>query len=139
VKKDRGFTLLELMVVVAIIAILAAIAIPSYANYVRKARRSAAEATMQQIGLLEERFRADNAGYTTAWTSLGGDPSGKYFTYTLAITPTAGATPATYTITATPLLDQLNDKANGTSCTPLTYGVTTTGVLSKTPAVCWGQ
>jgi type IV pilus assembly protein PilE len=139
VKKDRGFTLIELVVVVAIIAIVATIALPSYTNYVRKARRNAAEASMQQIGLLEERFRADNTAYTTAWASLGSDPSGTYYKYTLAVTAAAGTTPATYTITATPLVDQLNDNSRGTSCNPLTLGVTTTGVLSKTPAICWGQ
>ena len=39
-KESRGFTLIELMIVVAVVAILAAVAYPSYLDYVRKARRA---------------------------------------------------------------------------------------------------
>ncbi|MEO7152883.1 MAG: prepilin-type N-terminal cleavage/methylation domain-containing protein, partial [Burkholderiaceae bacterium] len=38
--RSRGFTLIELMIVVAIVSILAAIAVPSYQDYVRKGRRA---------------------------------------------------------------------------------------------------
>ena len=134
--KQRGFTLIELVVVIAIIAILAAIALPSYTSYIRKGRRSAAEGSLQQIALKEERFRADNPTYSGTWTDVGGDPTDQYYKYTLA--PLAGP-PATYTATATALGNQANDKAQGTSCTPLTYdfGVTTAGVITKLPAGCW--
>lgn len=138
-KKNRGFTLIELLVVVAIIAILAAIALPNYLNQTRKARRNAAKASIGQIALLEERYRADNPSYlasTGNWSQLGGDPSGTYFTY---IATVAAGPPATYTITATAQGDQLNDKANGTACSPLVYSIDTSGVISKTPTSCWGQ
>jgi prepilin-type N-terminal cleavage/methylation domain-containing protein len=71
---ESGFTLLELMIVVAIIAVLAIIAIPSYTQYIRKSHRADALQRMQQIALAQERFRAENPGYTTDWSRLGGDP-----------------------------------------------------------------
>jgi len=138
-KKNRGFTLIELLVVVVVIAILAAIAIPSYLSQVRKSRRNAAEAAIQQIALREERYRADNSSYIASsgnWATLGGDPSGTYFTYVATV---AAGPPATYTITVTAKGDQLKDKANGTTCSPLIYGIDTSGVISKTPTSCWGQ
>ena len=55
--KNRGFTLIELMIVVAIIAILAAIAIPSYLDRVRRSRRSSVESTLQSVGLTQEKVR----------------------------------------------------------------------------------
>jgi len=48
-KNSKGFTLIELMIVVAIIAILAAIAIPQYTKYVKKTRTSAANAHASAI------------------------------------------------------------------------------------------
>ena len=151
VKKTRGFTLIELMVVVIIIAVLAAIAIPSYLNQTRKSRRNAAEATLQQISLLEERYRGDHASYLTAntaatWGTLGmADPTGTYYTYAVTATAASGATPAYYTATATAKGDQLKDKAQGTSCTPLTYSLVydTTNLVLNTvtgpAAVCWSK
>lgn len=150
VKANRGFTLIELLVVVAIIAILAVIAIPSYLNQTRKSRRNAAEATIGQIAMLEERYRADNPGYLTAntaatWGQLGmADPSGTYYTYTVsAVAALTSGTPSTYSITATAQGTQTRDTAQGTSCTPLTYTLnydSTNKVINTSSgpaAVCW--
>jgi len=150
VKKVRGFTLIELMIVLVVITILAAIAIPSYLNQTRKSRRNAAEAALNQIALLEERYRADNSGYLTAssaatWATLAGDPSGTYYTYTVAATAAASGVPSYYTATATAASSQVKDKAQGTSCTPLTYAMvydSTNNILVPTKgpaAVCWSQ
>ena len=59
----RGFTLLELMVVVVIISILAAIALPSYSRYVRTSARADAQSQMLKIAGDLERWRAKNLSY----------------------------------------------------------------------------
>ena len=60
---SRGFTLIELMIVVAIIAILAAIAYPSYQNHVIKTRRGAAAACALEAAQFMERFYTTHLRY----------------------------------------------------------------------------
>lgn len=60
---QRGFTLIEMMIVVILIAIIAAIAFPSYKEYVRKASESAAQQEVQKIAEQLERFRSKNFTY----------------------------------------------------------------------------
>lgn len=120
---SRGFTLIELMIVVVIIGILASIAIPSYQNYVRQSRRVEAQADMMRLALNEEKFRANNASYADHTNTVLGVRNTSYYTFTIV------AAANTYTITATAAGSQTND----TGCTPLTLDQS--GV--KGPPSCW--
>ena len=136
--RRTAFSLIELVIVVVIIAIIAAIAIPSYTQYIRKSHRADALQRMQQIALAQERFRAENPGYTADWARLGGDPDataptgiGAWFDWA-NVTIGAGP-PATYSISVTAQGDQAKDKAAGTACTTLTLAQDGT----RSPAACW--
>ncbi|MDX1634639.1 MAG: type IV pilin protein [Marinobacter sp.] len=63
---NKGFTLLELMIVVAILGIIAAIAIPSYQQYVQNARATDAQGALMSLASRLERFHTQNSTYAGA-------------------------------------------------------------------------
>lgn len=146
-KRLRGFTLLELMIVVLVVAVLAAIAISSYQKQVRKSRRAEAKQVMGDYALREERYRSNNTTYTSNQGTLinGTAPTvwGSGY-YTVAISfPSSGTCPDgttalgsanSYTITAT--TTTLGGQNKDTGCTAIVY-TNTCGSVSKTPTDCW--
>ena len=132
-RRIRGFTLLELMIVVVVIAILAALAMSGYSKQVRKSHRAEAKQILAQVVLREEKWRANNPLYLGTDSSaanktlFGSISAGSY--YTVAIT--TGQSGAAYTIAATPTGDQAKD-----SCGTITYAVSG-ATVTKTPVDCW--
>ena len=88
-KKDKGFTLIEMMIVVAIIGILAAIAYPSYQQYVIKTKRVDMMSEMQNIATqIESRKLAQGTYSNNLITGLGGNfPRQGPALYTISFTP----------------------------------------------------
>lgn len=70
-KATRGFSLIELMIVVAIIGILAAIAIPNYSEYVTKSRITSALSVLSDLRVKMEQYFQDNRSYPTACVTAG--------------------------------------------------------------------
>jgi prepilin-type N-terminal cleavage/methylation domain-containing protein len=130
-KTNRGFTLIELIIVMAIIGILVAIAIPAYIGQQRKAARTEAYSNLETLRLIEEQFFAENGQYAPAGGGVrnynatigvndngiedilpgfrpGGQAAlpglGLHFTYRITSNDTNGDTLAdTFTATATPV------------------------------------
>ncbi len=63
-KSNKGFTLVELLIVIAIISILAMIAVPAYVGQQTNATRTEAYSNLSSLRLLEETFFSDNSAYT---------------------------------------------------------------------------
>src|SRR5436190_22437929 len=94
----RGFTIIEVMIVVAIVAILASVAIPSYTDYIRRGKiQEGASALLAQRVKMEQFFQ-DNRQYTNAGAIISpcnNPPALKYFVITCPVLTTT-----TYTIQA---------------------------------------
>ncbi|MGI6394078.1 MAG: type IV pilin protein [bacterium] len=70
----KGFTLIELMIVIAIIGILAAVAIPMYSDYTKKARTSEVAGNLKEIAKMQIAFKEDpdtNSKYASTIGTLG--------------------------------------------------------------------
>lgn len=144
-KKQHGFNLVELMVVVAIVAIIAAIAYPSYMDQIRKSRRAECAGALTSLGNTMERFFTVNSTYLGAADGGANTGAPAVFTTTCPVdggTATynltiAAATASTYRVEAAPTGPQSGDKCG-------TFTLTGTGLKGVTSAAtgytwqdCW--
>lgn len=127
-KRNRGFTLIELMITVAIVGILATVAYPLYLDQIRKSKRAEAQATLMNIATRQQQTLLDSRSYAPSVSALN-----------VTITPTltsaytvsffiGTATVPSFTISATPLGSQVADKCGTLSINQLG---------TKTPTTCW--
>ena len=106
-KRSKGFTLIEMMIVVVIVVILAAVALPGYQDHVRKTRRTQAKADLMEIAqILEREFtvRRSYADFDISTFNQSPRTGTKY--YDITLNP---QTATTYTIVATPAGGQAAD------------------------------
>jgi type IV pilus assembly protein PilA len=75
---EKGFTLIELMIVIAIIGILAAIAIPQFSAYRQRSYNSAAEADLRNAATAQEAYFVDNSTYCSSTSTLISGTYGLY-------------------------------------------------------------
>lgn len=140
-KKNQGFTLIELMIVVTIIGILAAIAYPAYQNYVMRAKRSEAKVALVTLQQAQEKYRANCPQYATgihattrscvagSYNLVGKTTSDNGY-YTLAI---SNGSATTYTLTAT----KAGVQAVDTDCATFTIDQNGTKTSSPNTTGCW--
>jgi len=146
--KVKGFTLIELMIVVAVIAIIAAIGYPSYINSIVKTKRAAAEGCVSQYAGYMERFYTQNLSYDknspgnstpiavgvpspVTLDCAGPQNSGPDYEFSVA------ATQSTYTVTATPRKESAQFSRD-TACGALSIDQAGTKAATGTMgAACW--
>ncbi len=142
-KKQFGFSLIELLVVVAIAGIIAAFAYPSYLDQVRATKRSDCSGALVSLGSAMERFYTVNSTYQGA--AAGGANTGAPAVYSTRCPVDGGAqtynltiqaaNASTYSLRAAPVGDQANDK-----CGTLTLTNTgLKGVVGADAGVTWQQ
>ena len=136
--RQRGFTLMELMIVIAIVAILVSVALPAYQDSVLRSNRVAAKGILMDVASRQEQFFINNKRYATTLAEIG-LPASYYIdsensinvpasdaTYVITL---ARPTTATYTLTATPQNNQANDQCG-------IYTLTESNVRTPTLARC---
>jgi len=139
--RAKGFTLIELMIVIGIVAILASIALPVYSEYITRGKITEAVGGLSEMKLKLEQYFQDNRTYSgtpaacgAPGTSVAPVPTGeraKYFSFTCAL----GSSTFTVTATGTQTMAHFEytiDQANGRATTQVP-----SGWVQHSPNNCW--
>ncbi len=131
-RRIKGFSLIELAIVMVVIAILSAIALPSYRKYVLRGNRRRRYRHFQDLASREENYFFSNSTYTQSNTNLGASSSIGAPYYSVVV---ASASSTDYTVTATAISTQVQD----TPCASLSLNHAgqqfSNGVVASQP--CW--
>ncbi|HYA65305.1 MAG TPA: type IV pilin protein [Burkholderiaceae bacterium] len=140
---DRGFSLIELLIVMVIVAILTAVALPSYQNYILSTHRTDAKTALLDLAAREERYLSLNpAGYTSVAANLSYAAfpvtlfAGTTADYQLSV---ASATATSYLLQAVPQGTQTNDTCGAYTLDNLgnQLNIYPAGTPAQTIAGCW--
>jgi type IV pilus assembly protein PilE len=145
-KRNLGFSLIELMVVVAIVGVLATFAFGSYDSYVTRTNRAIGKSFLSQVASKQEQYFADNKQYADDMKALGYayekfgvdnrsnvlDPSDSTAIYVMTLTNTDGN--RTYTVEAVPTNAQAGKDSE---CGTLSITQAGTKGVSGSGTSCW--
>ncbi|MEM1110605.1 MAG: type IV pilin protein [Pseudomonadota bacterium] len=137
----KGFTVIELLIVVVLVGILMAIALPAYDEQQRKARRAEAQAALTGLSIALQRYYTEQSPSTYVGATLGGsgiypneapiDGGRKYYDLSAAVTSTS------FTISAAPKNSQSGDNCGTLTLTNIGFRDITGAATGTTTDDCW--
>lgn len=144
-KKENGFTLIELVIAMCIAAILSAIAFSMYQRSVTETRRTQAKTALMDLASREQSLYATTNTYSATPSTLGYTGSAfpmavgdDYYEVNVTVTPATATEPAAFELTATPIGTQASD----TECASfglnnLGQQTATNAAGANTESTCW--